>query len=91
MNTFQSIKDFAKLANKMPIPYTDFKGRKYTTVYTTEELLSKVVLGVESHKDDSVEATYRDLEKSCLSELGFIHIALFISKNTNESIAILGI
>lgn len=91
MSTFQAIKAFAKLANKMPIPYTDSKGRKYTTVYTTEELLSKLVLGIESHKDGSVKATYRDIKKSCLSELGFTHISLFISKDTNESIAILGI
>lgn len=91
MNTFQTIKAFAKLANEMPIPYTDSKGRKYTTVYTSKELLSKVVLDAESHKDGSVKATYRDLENSCLRELGFTYIALFINKETDESIAILGI
>lgn len=89
MANFQEIAIIARKLNKMPVNYRNFAGREFETFYTTVELLQDIVF--KAGEDNSREKEYRSLETSCLKEMGFKYIALFVDKVTGESIAILGI
>jgi hypothetical protein len=89
MNSFYKLTVIAEKLNRMPVNYKSFAGREYTTYYTTHELLSKIVLNIGI--DNSLEKEFRNLEDSCLKELGFKQMGLFTDKLSGKSIAILGI
>lgn len=86
---FEHISVLASKLNKMPVNYRDYKGREYITFYTTIEFLNHLYHNIDVN--DSMERDLRNLENSCLKELGFKQVATFTNKTTDESIAIFGI
>lgn len=89
MTTFQKVSIVASKLNRMPVNYKSFAGIEFQTYYTTYELLTRIKLGI--GQDNSMDIELRNLEDSCLKELGFKYIATFINKIGNGAIAILGI
>ena len=88
MTTFEKVAIIVRKLNKMPIPYTTYTGNKCETFYTTREMLENIVIKIGS--DNTVEKDYRTLEKSCLREMGFKNLAVYIDRLSNGKIAIFG-
>ena len=89
MTTFEKVAIIARKLNKMPIPYTTYTGNKCETFYTTREMLENIVIKIGS--DNTVEKDYRTLEKSCLREMGFENLAVYIDRLSDGKIAIFGV
>lgn len=89
MTTFEKVAIIANRLNKMPIPYTTYTGNKCETFYTTREMLENIVIKIGS--DNTIEQDYRTLEKSCLNEMGFKNLAVYIDHLSNGRIAIFGV
>ena len=90
MTKFEELATIARKLNKMPVPYKTIKGNECETYYTTAEMLCDIVFKVGTN-DNSVECEYRSLENSCLREMGFKYIAIYIDKLSDGRIAILGV
>lgn len=86
---FEHLSVLASKLNRMPINYRNYAGREYTTFYTTLEMLYNIYMNIGIN--NSIEKDLRNLEDSCLKELGFKQLATFVNKLTGESIAIFGI
>lgn len=89
INNFQELTFVASKLNKMPVPYRSVTGRVYKTYYTTHEFLANICLGVGIN--NSIEKELRNLEDSCLRELGFLQLATFVDVLSGDSIAIFGV
>ena len=89
MTTFEKVAIIARKLNKMPIPYTTYTGNKCETFYTTREMLENIVSKINS--DDTIEREYRTLENSCLREMGFENLAVYIDRLSDGKIAIFGV
>lgn len=52
-------------------------------------MLENIVIKIGS--DNTIEQDYRTLEKSCLNEMGFKNLAVYIDHLSNDRIAIFGV
>ena len=89
MTTFEKVAVVAHKLNKMPVQYTTAAGHKCETFYTTREMLENIVISIGS--DNTVERNYRSLENSCLREMGFKYLAVYVDKLSDGKIAIFGV
>lgn len=89
MTTFEKVAVVAYKLNRMPVSYTTGAGNKCETFYTTREMLENIVSKINS--DNTIELEYRTLENSCLREMGFENLAVYIDRLSDGKIAIFGV
>ena len=89
MTTFEKVAAVAYKLNRMPVSYTIRAGNKCETFYTTREMLENIVIKIGS--DNTIEREYRTLENSCLREMGFENLAVYIDRLSDGKIAIFGV
>ena len=89
MTTFEKVAVVAYKLNRMPVSYTTSAGNKCETFYTTREMLENIVSKINS--DNTIEREYRTLENSCLREMGFENLAVYIDRLSDGKIAIFGV
>lgn len=88
MTTFEKVAAVAYKLNRIPVSYTTRAG-KCETFYTTREMLENIVSKISS--DNTIEREYRTLENSCLREMGFENLAVYIDRLSDGKIAIFGV
>lgn len=89
MTTFEKVAVVAYKLNRMPVSYTTGAGNKCETFYTTREMLENIVIKISS--DNTIEREYRTLENSCLKEIGFKNLVVYIDRLSDGKIAIFGV